>query len=102
MIWLIDKLNKLAAHLLFKMSDKIGMEIWSTLLCNDIMCDVKYQWNDNDTIKFYIITEDNLSYSQIQKVNELVNKFNDEQYEGICIYAEFWTEEQYKDAYGVD
>jgi hypothetical protein len=102
MIWFIDKLNKLAAHLLYKMANVMEVEIWMLLLKNDIMCDVEYQWNNNDTIKFYVITVDELSYEQVLKVYELIGQYNDEQYNNITIDVQLWNEKDYKDIYGDD
>lgn len=99
-IWLINKLNKLSSYLLFKMANVMEVEIWMLLLKNDIMCDVEYVQNNNDSIKFNIITEDRLSYEQGQKVYELIGKYNDEQYDRIRIDVQLWDEKDYKDIYG--
>jgi hypothetical protein len=98
--WLIEKLNRLTAHLLFKMANVMEVEIWMLLLKNDIICDVEYVHNDNNSIKFNIITEGRLSYEQGQKVYELIGNYNDEQYDGIRVDVQLWDEKDYKDIYG--
>lgn len=102
MIWLIKQLNKWATSLVYMRSSMLKSELWMLLLHNDVMNNVKYLWNDNDSIKLAIITEDDLSYKQIIKIRDLISKFNDEHYDGVCIYPEFWTEERYKEVYGED
>lgn len=102
MIWLIDKLNKLAAHLLYKIANVIEVEIFWVLFKNDVICEVEYVRNDNDSISFNIITDNSLSYEQNLKVCELIGKLNDEQYANICINFQLWNEKDYKDMYGVN
>ena len=102
MIWLINKLNKLSAYLLYKMANVMEFKIWILLLKNEIICNVEYVQNDNDWIKFNIITEGRLSYEQGQKVYELIGKYNDEQYDGIRVDVQLWDEKDYKDMYGED
>jgi hypothetical protein len=102
MIWLINKLNKLALYLLYRMANVMEVEIWMLLLKNDIMCDVEYRSNDNDSIQFYIITEGRLSYEQGLSVYELIGEYNDNQYNGIYIDVQLWNEKDYKDIFGED
>ena len=101
-IWLINKLNKLSSYLLYKMANVMEVEIWMLLLKNDIMCDVEYVQNDNDWIKFNVITECKLSYDQGLKVYELIRQYNDKQYDGIRIDVQLWDEKDYKDIFGDD
>lgn len=102
MTWLIDKLNKFAAYLLYRMANVMEVEIWMLLLKNDIICDVEYVHNDNNSIKFNIITEGRLSYEQVQKVYELIGQYNEEQYDEIRVDVQLWDEKDYKDIYGED
>ena len=92
--WLINILNKLTTYLLYKMANVMEAEIWMLLLRNDILCDVQYVQNDNNSIKFNIITVERLSYEQMQKVYELVGKYNDMQYKGIRIDVQLWEEKE--------
>lgn len=99
-IWLINKLNKLSAYLVYKMANVMEIEIWMLLMRNNIMCDVEYVQNDNDWIKFNVMTDGILSYEQTQKTYELIGKYNDEQYNGIRVDIQLWDEKDYKDMYG--